>query len=64
MNSCSPGNESSSDVSEKSELYQCSICKLHFETTQLAAQCDKWCRNNNSCNVEIASQSIEARARK
>ena len=61
MSSCSPENASSPDTTGLSELYQCSICKLHFETKKMADKCDDWCQNNNSCNVEIAGQSIEAR---
>ena len=64
MNGCSSGKEATDDVSKDSELYQCSICKLHFETKILADQCDDWCLNYKSCNMEIAGQSIEAKKKR
>ncbi len=40
--------------------YQCSICKLHYESKPLADECHKWCSKHDSCNLKIARQSIEA----
>ena len=64
MSGCTDGNNLPSSSVNQSDLYECSICKLHFETKNLADRCEEWCKNNNSCNMEIAGQSIEARKRK
>ncbi len=40
--------------------YQCSICKLHYKSNKLADECHRWCSKHDSCNLKIASQSIEA----
>ena len=40
--------------------YQCPICQLHFRQKRVQQQCEAWCRTHNSCNLQIAHQSIEA----
>ena len=44
----------------ESTIYQCSICGLHYSTKELGEKCHAWCSTHNSCNLEIARQSIEA----
>jgi len=60
MSGCNSEKNLSKDEEDSAKLYQCSICKLHFTSKEVAVQCDDWCKNNNSCNMEIAGQSIEA----
>lgn len=45
--------------SEK-QLHQCPECKLHYSDKELASKCEKWCRENKSCNLEITKFSAEA----
>lgn len=33
--------------------YQCEICKMVYGTKELANKCENWCRENQSCNLEI-----------
>ena len=40
--------------------YQCPICKLHYIEKKNADLCHKWCSAHNSCNLSVASTSIEA----
>ncbi|MCW1292939.1 MAG: hypothetical protein OH318_00910 [Candidatus Parvarchaeota archaeon] len=40
--------------------FQCEICKLHYDSYDLASECQKWCSSHNSCNYKIASMSREA----
>ncbi|MGC8628594.1 MAG: hypothetical protein ACP5T4_00045 [Candidatus Micrarchaeia archaeon] len=40
--------------------YFCEVCGLHYATKELAEKCQAWCSAHNSCNLAIASQSIEA----
>ncbi len=44
--------------------YQCSICKLHYRSKGLADECHEWCSAHDSCNLKVASQSVEATARR
>ncbi len=43
------------------KTYSCKICKLHYESKALADKCYAWCSVNNSCNLEVAKHSIEAK---
>lgn len=40
--------------------YQCPICRLNFTEENVQQQCEAWCRTHDSCNLRIASQSLEA----
>lgn len=40
--------------------YKCSICGLHYKERELEEECYKWCSGHDSCNLKVASQSIEA----
>ncbi len=42
------------------DIFQCGVCKLHYRNKDDADKCEKWCSQNNSCNLEIARNSIEA----
>lgn len=41
------------------KLYQCPKCGLHYEDKETAMQCETWCEENKSCNLEITKLSIE-----
>ena len=45
------------------KLYQCSECGLHHEDETIAKQCQVWCREHKSCNLEITQDSVEAKQR-
>ena len=40
------------------EIYVCGICQFAYETKELAQECENWCRNHNSCSLEITKSSI------
>lgn len=42
-------------------VFQCRICGLHYTEKALADRCQEWCSKHDSCNLEIARHSIEAR---
>ncbi|OJI06725.1 MAG: hypothetical protein BK997_05150 [Candidatus Micrarchaeum sp. ARMAN-1] len=44
--------------------YMCELCMLHYETEELAKKCEAWDRLHDSCNLAIASRSIEAISRR
>jgi len=45
---------------ESGEFHECHICELHFTDKDWAKKCIEWCKNNESCNLEIAGHSEEA----
>lgn len=47
-------------MDNKKQLHQCPECYLHYTSNELASKCDKWCRENKSCNLEITKYSVEA----
>ncbi|MCP6719327.1 MAG: hypothetical protein KJI71_03790 [Patescibacteria group bacterium] len=40
-------------------FYQCGECKFIYLTKELAEKCENWCRENNSCNLDIIKQAVE-----
>ena len=41
------------------EYYYCKDCKLIYEDKSWAEKCEKWCKYNQSCNIEITKHSIK-----
>lgn len=41
------------------QLYECMECGLHYAYEETAGKCEAWCIKTNSCNIEIAQQSVE-----
>ncbi|OGL30605.1 hypothetical protein A3D14_03310 [Candidatus Saccharibacteria bacterium RIFCSPHIGHO2_02_FULL_47_12] len=41
-------------------LYRCPECGLHYENEEIAKQCEAWCSEHKSCNLEITRFSVEA----
>ena len=44
-----------------SVLYRCGSCGSHYLSRGLAEQCDRWCAEHQTCNVEIIQYAIENR---
>ena len=40
-------------------LYQCSQCKLHYETKELSERYEEFCKKYQGCSLEITKHSIE-----
>ncbi len=38
-------------------LYQCEECSLKYEEKEWAEKCENWCKENNSCNLDIIQHS-------
>ncbi|MDE1850991.1 MAG: hypothetical protein KGH54_04340 [Candidatus Micrarchaeota archaeon] len=45
------------------DQYPCGICGLHYLSKELAERCHAWCALHDSCNLEVARQSVEAKLR-
>ncbi len=43
------------------EEFFCSVCGLHYVSRDLADKCHEWCSKHDSCNLNIARQSLEAK---
>jgi len=39
--------------------YQCEICEFYYETSELAQQCEDFCRKHNSCSLEITKHAVK-----
>ncbi len=39
--------------------YQCEACNFFYEEKENAEKCEKWCKENKSCNLEIIRKSIK-----
>ena len=44
--------------------YVCSRCLLHYKDRKLAEQCEAWDAEHNTCNLSIARQSEESKAKR
>jgi hypothetical protein len=43
------------------KTYQCPECGFHYTDEPTAKKCQAWCREHNSCNIEITKVAIENR---
>ncbi len=41
------------------KFYQCPECGLHYKDERIAKQCETWCREHKSCNLEITGHAVE-----
>jgi len=44
---------------ENKLYYQCEECQHIYEKEELANQCESWCKEHKSCNLEIVKHSIK-----
>lgn len=44
--------------------YQCPECGLHYSDQTIAQSCEKWCRERQSCSLEITQLSLERQSLK
>lgn len=40
-------------------LYRCPECGLQYRDRETAAQCEAWCKEHKSCNLEITSHAVK-----
>ena len=40
-------------------LFKCPVCGLHYRDEETALECEKLCRSNNACSMEIAKHAVE-----
>ncbi|TSC56886.1 MAG: Uncharacterized protein Greene071421_396 [Parcubacteria group bacterium Greene0714_21] len=44
---------------QNKELYQCEECGFRYEEREWAEKCEAWCKEHNSCNIEITSHAMQ-----
>lgn len=47
---------------EGETLFQCEECGFHYEKREWANECEAWCRERQSCNLEITARAEENKA--
>lgn len=43
-------------------LYRCVECGFQYSEEAIAKQCEAWCKEHHSCNLEITKHAIENKA--
>jgi len=38
--------------------YQCEECKFFYKDKEWAEKCEKWCKENHSCNLDIIKHAV------
>ena len=49
-------------MQEDKKLYQCEECGFHYVEKEQAEKCEAWCKEHNSCNLEITAKAEENKA--
>lgn len=44
----------------KQELYQCPACKLYYRDREIRDRCEAWCREHQSCNLDLVQYAVPA----
>lgn len=42
-----------------SVLHQCEECELKYKTKETAEQCQAWCSEHSSCNLDIIKYAVQ-----
>lgn len=58
------GHKHNEFCSHQDKLYQCFKCGLKYKEKEWAEKCEKWCRKNESCNLEITKHAIQRSSKK
>jgi len=45
------------------DVFECEVCRFHYEDEAKAEECEKWCREHKSCNLEITRFALENQSR-
>jgi len=47
-------------ISHKGKTYfMCEACDMYYPSEYLAKQCEDWCNEKKSCNLEIMKHSVQ-----
>ena len=42
------------EVRDNQKHFYCEVCKLVYKEKEWAEKCEKWCKNNSTCNINTA----------
>ena len=45
-------------IEEDKDLCQCEECGMQYENKELAEKCEDWCKEHQSCNLEITKHAV------
>ena len=51
--------DTSTSLSTGKELYKCEACGLKYAGKEWAEKCEVWCREHQSCNIEIITHAVQ-----
>lgn len=40
------------------QVFECEECGMKYMSQEYAIQCENWCKENGTCNIEIIKNSI------
>lgn len=46
-------------INDDSKIYQCEECGFEYEEKEWAEKCEAWCKEHQSCNVEITQHALK-----
>ena len=41
------------------QLYQCEECNMKYANPKIAKECENWCSQNHSCNMQIIKNALK-----
>jgi len=41
-------------------LYECKECGMKYKDKKIRDRCQKWCRKNKSCNLDIIKYAVNS----
>jgi len=46
-------------VKQVGKLWMCQVCSFYYKTEKLAEKCERWCTENQSCNLDIIKHAVD-----
>lgn len=46
-------------VAQIENKWKCDVCGFHYKEKEWAEKCNAWCKERNSCNLEITARAEE-----
>ncbi len=47
------------EIKNNKKYFVCEECGFSYEKINLAEKCQNWCKEHNSCNIEITKRAIK-----
>ncbi len=46
-------------IKDKTNIFECKYCRMQYVDKNWADQCEEWCSDHKSCNLDITLHNIE-----